>query len=311
MNKFIMLCGLPGSGKSTLARSALFTEGNGTVYLNSDDIREELFGSKNHQKEAWRVSGLMLVRTENALRNGNDVIYDACNLSSKRRIRLLEALKNFDCQKECIICAAPYDVCIKRICTSTNKSARRIITRMYKCFNTPAYFEGWDRISIYYSEGSRGILGSWSAYADKYMTFSQDSSHHTETLGRHLKETVGYIVNTEGVPATDNLAIAAAIHDCGKPFTKDFTDSKGLACKDAHYYQHQCVGAYDALFFDYGDKKETDILDISLYISLHMDPLSWDSPSTGQKCRKLWGEELYNRVLLLHTADLAASHARE
>jgi hypothetical protein len=59
--------------------------------------------------------------------------------------------------------------------------------------------------------------------------------------------------------------MAAWYHDVGKPYTKDFKDSKGNPSKEAHYYQHQCVGAYIACGF-------IDVPRVIWLISTHMDP---------------------------------------
>ena len=65
-----MMIGIPGSGKSTFAQEYL----SGT-YLSSDDLRDEL-----GKIDIWEE---MHVRTEEALRLGEDVIYDATNIKKK------------------------------------------------------------------------------------------------------------------------------------------------------------------------------------------------------------------------------------
>mgnify|MGYP003291478402 CR=1 FL=1 len=63
-----------------------------------------------------------------------------------------------------------------------------------------------------------------------------------------------------------DICTAALWHDIGKPYVKAFVDSKGETCEYAHYYQHQCVGAY--MFYGFND--------ITPYtawlISTHMEP---------------------------------------
>lgn len=89
MQTFTMYIGLSGSGKSTLAENQLIyktTELNRKVaYLSSDEIRKELFGDENDQSHNVKVFEEMFKRTRRALIEGEDVIYDATNLSSKRR----------------------------------------------------------------------------------------------------------------------------------------------------------------------------------------------------------------------------------
>ena len=105
------------------------------------------------------------------------------------------------------------------------------------------------------------------------------------------------------------LHCAGLLHDCGKPFTKSFINSKGEETDIAHYYQHHCCGSYDSLFFRYPD--EVDRLDVSILINLHMMPYFWEKDKehgekTRQKYQKLWGDELYNNVMKLHEADKKA-----
>ena len=114
------------------------------------------------------------------------------------------------------------------------------------------------------------------------------------------------LVNQYGYDKCENLVVAGRIHDCGKPFTKAFVDSKGNACEVAHYYQHQCVGAYDSLFFDYDGKSDRDILEISCLIGLHMAPFQWKEPKTDAKWKRILGEDMYTKVMSLHSADLQA-----
>jgi CRISPR/Cas system-associated endonuclease Cas3-HD len=105
------------------------------------------------------------------------------------------------------------------------------------------------------------------------------------------------------------LYYAGLLHDCGKPFTKSFKNSKGEVSEEAHFYQHHCVGAYDSLFFKYPN--DIDILDVSILINLHMMPYCWEKDKehgekTREKYRKLWGEQLYQNVMKLHEADKKA-----
>ena len=55
-------------------------------------------------------------------------------------------------------------------------------------------------------------------------------------------------------------------------------------------------------------KSVKDILEISLLINLHMAPFSWKSGGgSNDRLRNLWGQELYNAILLIHDSDLEAS----
>lgn len=303
-NKFIMLCGLPGAGKTTLAKSLL---DENTVWLSSDKIREELYGAEEVQGEASIVFGEMKKSTIHALKDGRNVIYDACNINSKRRTALLNELKKLNCIKQCIICATPYTKCIERNMLRTRVVREHIVKAMYLSWNPPYYYEGWDEIDIHYSDGARKSLGKIPDFISKYVNYNQDTPYHMESLGKHMQDVGDYLIATFGYEPNSNVVLAGYIHDCGKPFTKGFRDSKGNPCEFAHYYQHQCVGAYDSLFFDFEDKSDADILEIACLVGLHMDPFSWQKGRTLEKYKKRWGEELFGKVMRIHEADVECS----
>ena len=102
-----MLCGLPGSGKSTYAKE--LADLTGAVICSSDAIRAELFGDINSQTNNDAVFSELHKRVKENLRKNVNVIYDATNISSKRRRAFLRELKNIPCIKECIIMAVPFD----------------------------------------------------------------------------------------------------------------------------------------------------------------------------------------------------------
>ena len=103
------------------------------------------------------------------------------------------------------------------------------------------------------------------------------------------------------------LLDAASVHDCGKEFTATFHNCKGEETSECHYYNHENAGAYGALFFNY---EHDDALTVSILVNLHMRPYQWEnSPNTEKlqnKYRKLWGNKLYDSVMLLHEADVSA-----
>jgi hypothetical protein len=98
------------------------------------------------------------------------------------------------------------------------------------------------------------------------------------------------------------IYFAGLLHDEGKIFTKTFVDSKGNPSESAHYYQHHCCSAYDSLFFDYPENH----LYVATLICWHMQLYFIKEEKTLKKYKRLWGEELYNDLSLLHEADLSA-----
>lgn len=301
---FYMMVGLPGSGKSTYARENI----EGAVICSSDSIREELIGDINSQEKNEEVFRILHKRVKDTLKSGKSVVYDACNISSKRRKAFLDELKNIDCYKVCYIMATPYDRCRGRNSARERKIPEDVIRRMYTHWNTPYYFEGWNSIHIIQSEEiEQRTLDEAMCYATELSYFNQDSPYHCETLGGHSLLTLWNLNNVVKKNRSD-LNIAALLHDVGKEFTKTFLNSNGEKTDIAHYYYHENVGAYDVL--NYKSYRECTILNVSIIINLHMRPYEWGKAKEPQelinKYRRLWGDALFDNVMALHAADRLA-----
>ena len=83
-----MLVGLPGSGKSTWA------EKQNMDIFSSDAIREELYGDASIQGDNNLIFDLLHSRIIENLKSGKDSIFDATNLSSKKRRHFMRKLAN-------------------------------------------------------------------------------------------------------------------------------------------------------------------------------------------------------------------------
>ena len=294
---FTMMVGLVGSGKSTYAKQ--LAEETNAIACSSDAIREELCGDENSQDNNDEVFKILHSRIKENLKNGKNVIYDATNINSKRRRAFLSELRKIPCVKKCVVMATPFEMCCNQNELRDRVVPYEVIKRMYKNWNTPYWFEGWNEIEIKFPDAFEinNVIGIWIS---DHMDYNQDNPHHSCTLGQHC--------NLVGQALKDDMLLhcAGLLHDCGKPFTKSFINSKGEETDIAHFYQHHCVGAYDSLFFKYPD--EVDRLDVSVLINLHMMPYFWEKDKehgekTRQKYQKLWGDELYNNVMKLHEAD--------
>lgn len=294
---FTMMVGLVGSGKSTYAKQ--LAEETNAIICSSDAIREELCGDENLQDNNEEIFKILHSRIKENLKNGKNVIYDATNINSKRRRAFLSELKRIQCVKKCVIIATPFEMCCIQNESRDRVVPYEVIERMYKNWNTPYWFEGWNEIEIKFPDDFEinNVIGIWIS---DHMDYNQDNPHHSCTLGQHC--------NLVGKALKDDMLLhcAGLLHDCGKPFTKSFINSKGEETDIAHFYQHHCVGAYDSLFFKYPD--EVDRLDVSVLINLHMMPYFWEKDKehgekTRQKYQKLWGDGLYNNVMKLHEAD--------
>lgn len=304
MNKpiFTMLIGLPGSGKSTYAAEQ--HKKYGTHVCSSDAIRAEL-GDVNDQGNNEKVFRILHRRIKDYLRNGESVIYDATNIKSKRRRAFLAELRSISCEKHCIIFRTSYEQCLKRNELRERKVPPEVIRKMYMSWDTPYYFEGWDEIFIYdnaadFHELCKRRPGD---FIKETVMFDQKNPHHSLTLGNHCAQ-VGNLLKDDTA-----LKYAGMLHDCGKPFCKTYTDSKGNISKVAHYYNHEHVGAYEALFYCLPGVMIT--LEVSVLVNLHMKPWAWEKDTirgsrTDYKYYRLLGEELYNKVIRLHEVDKMA-----
>ena len=294
---FLMLCGLPCSEKSTKAIE-LAIKYDATIF-SSDALREELFGDINCQTRNEELFRELHKRIKDCLKSGKSAIYDACNIHYKERKAFLAELKRIPCEKICIVMATPYEECVRRAKVRERKVPEHVIKRMYRTFDPPWYYEGWDQIWIDYAPNSSGACGWAVDWTESVMDYNQDNPHHTSTLGEHCENAKKWIINHEG---SNSLKYAALLHDCGKPFVKTFVNSKGETTDIAHYYNHEHTGSYDSLFYIHTAYN----LLVAVIIRWHMQPYFWEKDNNEKlhnKYRKLWGEGLYNDIMLLHEAD--------
>lgn len=306
MLKFIMMCGLPASGKSTFGKELAIQ--NNAIYISSDEIRKEILKDENDQSDNVAVFEEMLKRTNLALQDKKNVLYDACNISYKRRIDLLKRLKKYHPYFECYVMYKKYENCIFANSQRNRKVPDYVIKRMIMNFYFPQYFEGWDKIIVHNKE----LL-----HPDKTLTelfygenglcyIEHENPHHQLSIGNHC--IAAYLNCLSNPEANNNIRFAALLHDIGKPFCKEFKDSKGNQIDYAHYYQHHLVSAYEAVPYVFSANRitEDDALKILALITFHMHPYFWKQANNEKMKRKyiaLWGEELFNEILILHKAD--------
>lgn len=296
-----MFVGLPASGKSYYTRK--LAKKTGASIHSSDDIRKELYGDERIQGDRNTVFNTLHSRIKEDLREGKSTIYDACNISYKRRMAFLQELNNISCKKVCIFVATPFEKCLENNAKRERYVPTEVIENMFRHFDTPSYFEGWNEIKICYPKRAyRSFYGTPSAFVERYIDYSQDNPHHDYSLGNHCKST-GYRFTRK-----DILYTAGLIHDCGKPFCKTYENNKGERTEIAHYYSHENVGAYNSFFFNtkYSEEEQREVSEL---IRWHMIPYYWEKKGNEKMRNKyfnLWGEKLYEKVMLLHSADKEA-----
>ena len=284
----ILLVGIPGSGKTTYAKNYIAQTPN-IIHLSSDAIRKELYGDENIQGNPADVFSLMQTRAIEALNNGMHVVYDATNITRKDRQGIISVCPKF-AKIEAHIIWAPIETCIERDANRGRTVGKEVIDRMLKRFQAPFFDEGIDEIKVILPNDFDDSKYRLKCMND--MMIPHDNPHHTLDIYTHCLETskymTHYIKNKD-----DDLDKAAFFHDIGKPYVKAFIDSKGNHCESAHYYQHQCIGAY--LSYGMGLSIKTAWL-----ISEHM------SPFLNAKYYNNLPPFLKRDIDLLHEADLAA-----
>ena len=288
-----MLVGIPGSGKSTFAKNQY---GNYKI-LSSDEFRK-ILGDENDQSKNDLVFKMMFTATVEALKNGESVVYDATNLTSKRRKNLITRLKQYefikDCKFSCYIMVCDFNECIKRQDYRERKVPTEIIYKMLKQFEVPTRYEGWNEIKCIQTSN----LINLDLIMFKYHDMPHDNPNHTLSIYEHMVKAYE-IYNSQFNFDDPYLRYAVKYHDIGKYYTKFFKDD-GIA----HFYGHQNFGAYLMLCSDCIPSFEFK-LRAALYIQHHMDYYLMPEEKLEEKLKPIL--QIDKKYLdIIHTCDMLA-----
>ena len=292
MPTFYMTIGVSGCGKTTWAMNQPNIQPR--LVLDSDAIREELYGNWADQSHNAQVFDEMYRRTVEAMKRGiDDIYYVATNLSMKRRIQLLERLRKMSPQYiyRCRVFVRTLDTLFTQNDRREHRVPAHVIARQMTQFQLPVENEGWDNISYDIERVSLNYYYDIQRRVEEFG--SQDNPHHTLTLSEHL-ESCFTLMNSMAYSASPNflnLLQAADWHDAGKIFTRTY-DEKGIA----HYFGHENIGAQIALLC--GVKPY-----VAQLINYHMVPYDYKGRETW---KKRLGEDMWEDLLLLHQVDEGA-----
>ena len=274
--KFTCVIGLPGSEKTKYATQ--LSKETGAEIFSSGKIRNILRFQNPEIKENEVFSYIFNKIIEN-LKNGKDCIFDSTNINSKYRALLLKkTLKNVNCEKVCVIMATPYSECISNNYKRGYPIPNKIIDNMYKNWQTPAHFEGWNKIWIHYNNHEWiGMNGTPRDYLHDTFDFvdinKKSLGFYSTKVGNYLREhltNAGYLRTTKNWN-NENLFLGGYLFCCGIPV---------CAKKDwANAFLN--VGAYEALFFKYN--KKIDPVYVSNLINHIKEATLWKSTDGSRK----------------------------
>ena len=293
MVELICTVGVPASGKSTWAQKMV--EREGYAWVSSDNIRKNY----NYDISNNDVFSEMYDVTVANLKEGTSVIYDATNLSARRRKNLIDNLKSITLDDiilfRCEVFVAPFEVLVERNNQRTGADCvpTYVIERMIKQFQFPQYFEGWDFINI--NSNSVGEQVNFTPIKG----YSQDNPHHTLDLYEHSRAVVE-MARKLSLPLV--ICDAGWYHDIGKPFCR-FKGDDGWA----HYNGHENVSAYMFALEQAGTSAYTkdDFLTMIFIINYHMRPYNWTQKSYNRD-EELFGSRYTHLLKLFHKCDTSA-----
>lgn len=301
MSTCYILVGIPGSGKTYIGKQrALAT---GAVILSSDEYRLKLFGDENDQAHNQEVFTALYKDARKYLAEGKDIIFDATNTTLKARHTIFDQLKGLSgIRYVAIVLPTPYEKCVEQDAFRTRTVGRKVVYKFYSSFQFPQKFEGFDEIEIYgYTDkpkfnGERGL-----ELFDYMCNIDQQNPHHLWSLGNHCGN-VAYPYSTDNPEFT-----AGFFHDVGKLFTKT-VDEQNIA----HYYSHDSIGTYFLLtnleLISRTEYTWDDIYEVLFFVNYHMKAhKDFRTAKAEKKYRTLFGDDLYDRLILFADRDVEAS----
>ena len=307
-NALYIMIGLPGSGKDTLASEIQkninkINNNEDAIILSSDEIRVELFGYED-QTQNDVVFKEMHKRCKKALDEGKTVIYNATNISIKKRHALISEMRKHTQYVYAVLCLATIGTLIERNFTRPErKLPEDKLFQMFRTIDIPMKYEGYNKIMVSYSSNvdeDYGNFLSWMLSIGK--DYDQHNEHHNATVLQHLEITSKKAFELSN--GDTNLAIAGRFHDIGKPYSREWNDKK----QKYTYYNHHTISAY--LYLIYWQFKNNNknyllsplddkAMEVSTLIYHHMDKFIGNLDKT----KELLGDDLYKKLEILMEAD--------
>lgn len=250
MGKVILVVGVAGAGKDTWIRENVTKDPRGESFdiHSSDDIREELFGSLTQEYNGV-IFDTMRKRTFESLDRGRDVVYNATNLSRRRRISLFKDLDRKGHKVGILLFSRSLEY-LQRVNKNREKHKRvpeEVLLQMYRNLQIPR--EGVDCHTLmivgspFFNEGV--LDKSYKKLEDfiedvvdegikKEIALNfqpHDTPYHQESIDEHIEMCI------EAAGDSKQMRFIALMHDLGK----------GVCKQGGVYRGHEFVGAHYAL----------------------------------------------------------------
>lgn len=320
MPKVYMMIGMPGSGKSY--ESEKIAKEENVIYLSSDKLRKELFGDESVQQDPHLVFSELERRLKDAISQGKNVVYDATNVSRKRRIAFIKQFKK-SCEIIAYVFLTPFEICVERDKSRVRTVGKDVITRMYKNFQMPLKGEGFSEVIYkFYKEDVNvqqkdltSVLLENKSYEVVFETLRkipefnsvwelpQDSTYHSFSASRHIYYVYDQIHKEYQNEKKIEMLYAGIFHDVGKGFCKSFFNYKGEQTRYANFLGHENVSAYLVMHYLWNlGFDEIFIKTVMELVSLHMYPKNL-SLKVENNLKGWVGEEQYRKIVLFNNYD--------
>lgn len=133
MPELIVMCGVSHAGKSTYVQKLIQDNPLKHYFVvNSDEIREQLHGSREQtsdESQVWRIFGQRKIE---AFKQNRNIILDACHITSQARWYARQTPVGYNIK--IVVLSTPLPE-LKRRCLAVKRMDFRIIESMIKEFN--------------------------------------------------------------------------------------------------------------------------------------------------------------------------------